>query len=133
MKNLWLFTLLFVLLTTPLSAQTQEFPWTSGNAFLRICSVIDNKNMTLEEGRQVVGCLGYVTGFTYGVVYENNFADYVTSGKAPAPFCIPEGVEMGQILQIGLKYIRDNSTVDHLPTATLIAGALGKAYPCPAK
>jgi hypothetical protein len=135
MKTLWLLALVFSLLDVPLSAQTQELPETSGNAFLRICSVVekvaDNKDQTTTEVGYVMGCLGYVRGFTTGVAYEASFAKAKTKQNAPVPFCIPEDVENGQTVLVVLKYIRDNPADSNQPTVILIKYALGKAYPCP--
>jgi hypothetical protein len=135
MKNLWLIVMLFC--GVPLSAQTRELPETSGNAFLRICSVVekvaDNKDQTAAEFGDVMGCLGWVRGFTTGVAYEASFAKAKTKQNASAPFCIPEDVENGQIVLVVLKYIHDNPADSNQPTVIVIKNALGKAYPCPSK
>ena len=95
MKHLWLIALLFSLLAVPLSAQTQEFPDTSGNAFLQLCSAVekDYENVTQTEINNELVCLGYVHGFTSGVEYEKVFAEAKLGRNVPASFCLPDNVE----------------------------------------
>jgi hypothetical protein len=140
MKTLWLIALL--LLGVPLfaqdqSAQVKENPRTSGNAFVRVCSAIENeKKLNDHEFGQLMDCLGYVSGFTDGVehevLYTNVNAKTPTQGAA-VPFCIPDDVEDGQLVRVVLKYIRDNPAEAHKRTPLLIMRAFGKAYPCPNK
>jgi hypothetical protein len=130
MKSLWLFALL-LLICTRLSAQKSEFPQTSGNAFVRLCSAAESDYVKTEDAKNVMECVGYVSGFTNGVEYEAAYAKSLTNRKPPAPFCLPEDVENGQLIRVILKYIRDNPAVAHLPTGALIVDALGKVYPCP--
>jgi len=133
MKHLWLFALLFFLLRVPLSAQTQDYPDTSGNAFLRLCSGADKENKTDADYGHVLACTGYITGFVSGVDYERSFAHATTNRSVPLPFCTPDNVENGQLIRVVLKFIRDNPADANKPTAWLIMDALGKAYPCPSK
>src|ERR1017187_2902787 len=105
MKNLWL---LAVVLTTTftgvcLSAQTQELPEVSGNAFLRLCSVIDKDDLKQEayqsdKAVDTMACLEYLGGFTDGVQVEMELVNAETKRNAPAPFCIPDDVERGQMV-----------------------------------
>ena len=131
MKHLWLIAL-FSQLVVPLAAQTREYPEDSGNAFLRVCSVFDNNTDKLPatEAENVFRCLGYVGGFTSGVVHEQRFEEAATGRKVPAAFCIQDSVEEVQMIRIVLKYIRDNPADAHLSTPALIIAALRKAYPC---
>jgi hypothetical protein len=140
MKNLWL---LAVVLTTTftgvcLSAQTQELPEVSGNAFLRLCSVIDKDDLKHEayqsdKAVDTMACLEYLGGFTDGVQVEMELVNAETKRNAPAPFCIPDDVERGQMVRIVLKYIRENPAEAHKHTGALIMKALGKVYPCSSK
>jgi hypothetical protein len=133
MKNLWLIALLLAPPAVPQSAQDHEFPSTSGNAFLRLCSAIDKEDQSSHEAIAVTACLGYVDGFTEGVALERLYAGSKEKQKPSAPFCIPEDVENGQMVRIVLKYVRDNPTDAHMSTSLLMMDALGKAYPCPGK
>jgi Rap1a immunity proteins len=133
MKHLWLLALLLSLLSPPLSSQAPDLPETSGSAFLRLCSVADKENKTSTDYGQMLGCGGYVAGFGHGVAYEKKFAEAKTGRKVPAPYCLPDTVEDGQVIHVVLKYIRDNPADANEPTAALIMDALAKSYPCPSK
>jgi hypothetical protein len=139
MTNLWRFALLFaLLLVVPLSAQDQaaqvkESPRESGNAFVRLCSAVENKQLSEEDFGNVMDCIGYVSGFTEGVYYEAMYATAKGKQVAPEAFCIPDDVEHGQLIRVILKHIRDNPENAHKRTSVLIIKALGKAYPCPSK
>jgi hypothetical protein len=125
--------LVFLFCSPFVSAQTSEFPETSGNAFVRLCSAVEKDDNTQLESAHSIGCLGYVAGFVDGVNLQTSFAEHKTNQKVPKPFCRPESVEHGQLVSIVLKYIRNHPEDAHLPTGILIIPALGKAYPCPSK
>ena len=74
MKKLWLIVLPFLLMTVSSlaqnqHAQTEDSPWLSGNAFLRLCSVADKRPDNVE-GLNLAACLGYVSGLVDGVVLK---------------------------------------------------------------
>ncbi|MFZ0563081.1 MAG: Rap1a/Tai family immunity protein [Terriglobales bacterium] len=121
-----------VLLCCPVlvAAQTKEFPDTSGNAFLRLCSAIDKEKLTDEEIAHVTSCVGYVAGFVDGVSVYPIYAEAKAKQKVPKLICRPDGVEHGQLISVVLKYIRNHPEDAHLPTQLLIMGAIGEAFPC---
>jgi hypothetical protein len=134
--------LLLVVVATYLSASTAQPDhddktlMDSGNAFVRLCSSMEkldaDKEMAEFERVQVMGCAAYVQGLSDGMVFESGFME---NGKikAPLPYCLAEGVEVGQKVRITLKYIRDNPAKAHLPTRVLFFYAMGQAFPpCPA-
>lgn len=134
MKRLWLVTLLLFVLNSCLFAQTVETLHTSGNAFLRVCSVVDKNDMEYlgaDQKLAVMSCLNYVSGFTNGVDIEMQFVKNATKRNTHAPFCVPESVKDIQIVRIVLKYIRDNPAAARRNTNSLIMFALGERYPCP--
>lgn|ERR1039458_4892107 len=135
MKNLLLFTLLFTLLCCGASAQSKEFPYDSGNAFLRLCSSAEKDQGTLtdSERQYEIGCMLYIAGFVDGV--ETGWAGTVADTKQeklPKPFCRPP-VEHGQMVKIVLKYVRENPEFAHQDTKLLALFAFQKAFPCPSK
>jgi hypothetical protein len=71
MKSFWLIALLFTL-HVPRSAQKQEFPWESGNAFMLLCSVVDSDQN--ESQRALRSC---------GLFFETNLGRWL---KAEALF-----------------------------------------------
>lgn len=131
MKHLWLVFVMLLCGSTLTQAQTQEYPNTSGNAFVRLCSATLTDHTTQVELGHIMACLGYVSGFVDGVVAGNGFAEGVTTRKVPEPFCRPDNVENGQLIKIVLKYIDNHPERAHLPTGALIMYALYEALPCP--
>jgi len=134
MKRLWLVTLLLFVLNSSLFARTVETLHTSGNAFLRVCSVVDKNDMeylAADQKLALMSCLNYVSGFTNGVDIEMQFVKNATKRNTHAPFCVPESVKDIQIVRIVLKYIRDNPAAARRNTNSLIMFALGERYPCP--
>lgn len=132
MKNLWLFALL-AMLAAPLSAQTTEHPFDSGNAFSRVCSMVEKTDLTPTEKERGVGCLLYIAGFVQGAEISITAArDQTKQPTLPMPFCRPDGVETGQLIRIVLKYIRENPEDAHQSTMLVALWAFQKAFPCPA-
>lgn len=138
MKTLLLvLSVLFLLcvLRTPLLAQTEESLETSGNAFLRICSVVDKEgnreHLSANQKTALMSCLSYVSGFTNGVGAEMGFVKNATKRNTHAPFCVPDGVENIQVVRVVLKYIRENLAAARRSTDSLIMFSLGERYPCP--
>jgi len=132
MKTLLVLVLLLLARGTFVSAQAHEFPDTSGNAFARLCSVIDKdvETMIHTDYGDEMACLGYVSGFVNGVEFEAGYAEAQAGRKLHKPFCRPDDTENGQLIRIVLKYIRDNPEEAHHQTAVLVMNALAKAYPC---
>lgn len=135
MKPLWPVLFLFFVLSTSVFAQPQETVETSGNAFLRICSVVerenDRKHLSSDQTMALMACLNYVNGFTNGVDAEMRFVKNATKQSTHAPFCLPESVKEIQMARVVLKYIRDNPAAARRNTNSLIMFSLGERYPCP--
>lgn len=117
------------------AAQEQkEFPSTSGNAFVRMCSVLDNKKIdeqTPLENQHAVACIAYAEGVVQGVSQEVAFSHAMTNKEPLRPFCLPDDAENGQLIRVVLKYIRNHPEVAHQSTAFLIVLALKESFPCP--
>lgn len=111
-------------------SQAQEFPESSGNAFVRLCSAIDKEDRTSSDLSQVMACVGYVSGFENGVEFGADFVNYKAVKKIRKPFCRPLAVENGQLVRVLLKYIRENPEKAHEPTSWLMMDAFGRTYPC---
>lgn len=110
--------------------QRAENPSTSGNAFLRLCSVIDNDRLDAPEPYNAWACLGFVDGVLEGIKTEVAFVHLVTGKEPPSPYCLPEGVENGQIIRMVLKFIKDHPDEAHKPTVVLILETLEDPFPC---
>jgi hypothetical protein len=125
---------LLILLSSGLvcAQESQEYPSTSGNAYLRECSVIekDSKDFTQTDMKYVFACIAYTEGVLDGVQAEDGFQKLATGKTQTAPFCIPDAADNGQIIRITLKYIRNNPEEAHKTTAVLIVEAVREAFPC---
>ena len=67
-------TLVLLICSAVVCAQkAKEFPSTSGNAYLRQCSVIekDDKDQTQEDFRYYVPCIAYTEGVVQGALMES--------------------------------------------------------------
>jgi hypothetical protein len=104
-------------------AEAEDLIWHSGNTFLSTCSLAYKTSDELTEAQLITTepCLPYVRGLDDGM------------GLLRARFCEPDNVTNGQLLQILVKFIRDNPEKAHLRTAVLYLAAMEKAFPCPAK
>jgi hypothetical protein len=107
----------------------------SGNAFVRVCSVIDKdpKEHNALEVAQDVACVKYVEGLVQGVYEEISYSHAVTDKEPPKPFCLPGDVEDAQTVRIVLKYVHDHPDKAHMATSTLILLALAWSFPCQTK
>lgn len=108
MKALRLVPLLLFALSSSLFAQTEETFETSGNGFLRICSVVDKEVdlelLSIDQKVALMSCLKDVSGFTSGVEIEMLFVKNATKQSKHAPFCVPESVKNIQMVRVVLKY-----------------------------
>lgn len=130
-----LVALLILLCSELVCAQEKpEYPSTSGNAYLRECSVIekDLKDLTQADMKYFFACLGYTEGVMDGAMAEAA----VVSGSIDksknqlAPFCVPSEADNGQLVRITLKYIRKHPEEAHKPGYVQIIRALREAFPC---
>lgn len=112
------------------ASQQVEFPSTSGNAFVRVCSGIEKHDATHTEIQHAIACLAYVEGITHGVAAESAWVRVAANKEPPRPFCLPENVENGQLVGIALKYIRNHPEKSHQSGALLVVESLSEALPC---
>lgn len=87
----------------------QDTPFTTGNAFLRVCE----SDQTWE-----IACTSYVLGVFHG------------SHVRGRVICLPDRVDTGQLYQIAISYIRSHPTRSHEPVFGLILAAWLEAFPC---
>jgi hypothetical protein len=129
MKNLWLVVVLSGCGVFA-SAQTKEYPYTSGNAFVRVCSSVEKIETSGTMTQPEVACIFYINGLVDGVGTGNiTTMVQMKPTTVPKPFCRPE-VEMAQMVKIVLKYIREHPEEASKPTGFLALWAFQKAFPC---
>jgi hypothetical protein len=113
--------------------EAMELPSTSGNTYLRVCSVVEkDKDRTRDDFRHSILCAAYTRGVVDGVVAEDAFQRMIIGKPPTSPFCTPEAADSEQAIRITLKYIRNNPELAHQTPAVLIIEALREAFPCPA-
>lgn len=101
-------------LTSTASAQ-DKFISESGTVFLEQCS------RTVTDM-----CVFYTAGVWHGAISMGAFIP----GKQF--FCFPEKSTMGQMLQVGLKYMREHPEMQHLRASELLVLSWATAFPCTA-
>ena len=128
MKTLWLVAVLAC--GTFASAQNAEYPFDSGNAFLRLCSTVEKEQRTNIETQHALGCIFYIAGFVQGVEVGNTTTKVQMKQTTEMPFCRPDKVENAQLVRVVLKYIRENPEDAHQDTMLVAMWAFQKAFPC---
>ena len=100
------------ILPSPVSAQGLSH----GDELLKYCT-----DPADSFGRGV--CHGYILSIA-SVLSEGNA---ISGHKA----CIPQAVNMGQIVDTSVRYIEDNAAAGTSTAAVLIARSLERSFPCP--
>lgn len=73
--------------------------------------------LTSDTATQRMHGLGYIVGVSDSL---NSYA-----------FCIPRGVNAGQLFDMMRNYLNNTPAERHLPADVVISTALGIAFPCP--
>ena len=69
-------------------------------------------------------CFGYIQGVSDTLA---------VSGQKKGIYCLPSEVTMGQMMEVVVKYLKDNPGTRHEHSATLIRAAFHDAWPCSAR
>jgi hypothetical protein len=113
MRKFLLSSLAISLNVLPVRASAQNLNY--GDELLRYCT-----DAPESFGRGV--CHGYILAIA-SVLSEGNS---INGHKA----CIPQSINLGQIVDTSIRYIRDNAATRQYTTAALIAQALERSFPC---
>ena len=95
-------------------------PFYTGNTVLEWCNAFVNAIEPTKSG----GCLGYVAG----IAGANE--TFVGWGYMQPLWCIPEGVDAGQLARVAVKFMEDHPESLHVTASSLVANAFGVAFPC---
>jgi hypothetical protein len=134
MRSLWLVVILYACGVSVSAQTTKEYPYESGNAFVRLCSGVEQAQRTDADPQLGVGCILYIVGIVDGVETGNlTTMIQMRPTTVPKSFCRPDSVENGQLVKIVLKYVRENPEEAHQPTRFVALWAFQKAFPCPSK
>ena len=129
-----------LLVAVPVHAQTTAKSISdSGNRYLDICAALEkppaqwNEMDFLNSGL----CQGFMLGFRDGIglsiamlKHNDSSLTYLKGSIEDFAVCTPDNVDLGQVVRIVLKYIREHPEQAHLPSAELIVLAEFTAFPC---
>lgn len=95
---------------------------------------------TAQQWREDCGASSWSSGRCFGYMHAVADHDFVyVAGKAAArgipigeaqTICIPEGVTLGQMLEVSRKYTNENPSEWHRPALEVIREALAQTFPC---
>ena len=113
-------------------AQSKEYPWSSGNAFLRLCggempSAHDGDDAAIT---QFTECINYVHGVADGVSALGFYVENKTKAKFQGEICIPDGVDNQQLIRVSVAYMQSRPDQLQVPSSWLIHAALIRAFGC---
>lgn len=100
----------------PVPASAQFY---TGNKVYTECTADENA-ATYNVARAL--CLGFVVG-VYDVVVP------LIRSSGESALCVPDGVTLGQVTDVVIKYLRDNPAKRNNPAASLVTEALLEAWP----
>lgn len=143
-RHLALALLMFALfLNAPLRSQTTKAPEadvsSSGNRYLEICASEEKPTERWNEMDFLHAglCEGFMLGVRDGMGFtiaalkhDNSSLSYLKGSIEDLGVCEPDTVELGQIVRVVLKYIRDHPEQAHRPSAELVVMAELNAFPC---
>jgi hypothetical protein len=109
-------TLLLFIATNSAPSKHQNVDLIEGNGLLEAC--------TSRQPLQGAMCIGYIRGVIDG---ENMMGTALN--KKPL-VCLSEGVTLGQVEDVVVKYLKDNPAERNKPSAGLIGIAAATAWPC---
>jgi hypothetical protein len=73
-------------------------------------------------------CLSQDTGSVVCVAYVRGVVDTIL---IIGGMCIPDVVVVGQVRDVGIRYLKAHPENRHLPAVNLLANAIANAWPCP--
>jgi hypothetical protein len=77
----------------------------------------------VRSATSVGACSGFIAG-----VNDQAMADSADSRKLP--YCLPDGVDMSQLIRVTKRWLENHPEQLHLPSAILVVRALSEAFPC---
>lgn len=111
--------------TTPAHAQVT---YITGNELHRDCSA-DGEGILGFQSRAL--CMGYIAGVVDAFTTSAMVAGVVRGEDTEVNLlCIPEGVEMGQLIDLTKDYLKNNPGDRHFTASFLVYMALSKQFPC---
>ena len=128
------------LAAVPLTAQTTAKDISdSGNRYVEICSSAEKLSQKATEIDFLNSglCSGFMMGYREGIRvsiamlrHDNPSLASLKDSEEDLGVCVPDGVELAQMIRVTLKYIREHPEQGHLPSAFLVLMAERNAFPC---
>jgi hypothetical protein len=81
-------------------------------------------NCASQELHDYVACRRYVAGVA------DTLRVWEASSPSTLEACIPDKATVGQLVEVGRKFMRDNPSGRHLPAGVLLVTAFTFAWPC---
>lgn len=94
----------------------------SGNDLLQVC---ETPALDPDQATQNIRCLYFVGDIVFG----KGWRELISIEDAQGKKCIPEGVNVGQLKDISIKYLRDNPQVRHNGAEALVLQSILQAFP----
>ena len=87
------------------------------------------KNCSNPNDTDILLCLGFITGLVDGQAFlENLYVKRNGTFTKFAPYCVPDGVDIGQRKDIFVKFLRDHPEKRQGRASVLFAQATRKAF-----
>jgi hypothetical protein len=119
MKRIILAAMVGVLVSGP--AWSKDVDPLSGNFWLKTCT------STVEKVME--HCLGFVYGLSEGLmVFEGTYIKVGDSYEKVSSYCMPDGLNLGQLKDILVKFLRDHPEKRHERVSVLFSEATRKAF-----
>jgi Ssp1 endopeptidase immunity protein Rap1a len=100
-----------------------------GNTWAAKCNKSVEQARSTKEAMEFMHCVGFTRGVADTIALWRGAALNAAEGdKAPA--CIPEKATTQQLVDIGLKFIRENPAERHIPASALLMRAFHAVWPC---
>jgi hypothetical protein len=100
-----------------------------GAELLRLCNDSHRRavqQLTMQQMADASRCIGYIRGLLDGVDARTQMPpEYL-----PRLYCIPPGVQLGQIIDVVTQHLEKTPQTRHLFSQYLVVEALKNAFPC---
>jgi len=101
--------------------QAAALSFLSGSELLERCEAHLSETGSVAKGNT---CYGFVVGI------EDAQDTFTALGKMSPLWCSPDEVSAGQLIRVVTKYLREHPESLHRSASSLVANALGFAFPC---
>src|SRR5262249_9802826 len=107
-----------------------------GSEFLRQCNAavrqMDGETLSAADQVDAIYCMGYLSGFIDSHTAEIGArrALQETTDQAKEIYCLPKAIEVGQLVRIVTKYLKENPKILNKRANVCVVYALVSEFPC---